>query len=268
VLNNKWAPGQANLLARFGFTKKSNDSEGQQEAGTSADDAFLRTTDTTEYLQGNLLPVKGHQHPGPGWPAYRGWRWGQRQLRGRWWRWLHLPLFPGYGISEVVLRMLMHTWFLCGHAGLWFWFDSDLMCPRSGMRTRHISCIPKVPYFCVADFTHTVHLLKLPIELIKAKIRPNVRFIGNGCIFDYWCCSCLSPSAISVVALTLVQRSAHLCNSAPGSSWKTSKLYCAPRKNNIMTIMTVTAKVDWQLFLAYTCPNIVVLKNPLEVQVS
>jgi len=48
----------------------------------------------------------------------------------------------------------------------------------------------------------------------------------------------ISLSAISVFALTLVQRSARHCNSAPGSSWKTSKLYCAPRKNNIMTIMS------------------------------
>ena len=40
---------QKNLLAHFGFTKKSktNYSEEQQEAGSSADDAFLRATDTT-----------------------------------------------------------------------------------------------------------------------------------------------------------------------------------------------------------------------------
>jgi len=38
-----------NLLSHFGFTKKSktNVSVEQQEAGSSADDAFLRPTDTT-----------------------------------------------------------------------------------------------------------------------------------------------------------------------------------------------------------------------------
>ena len=45
MLNNKFLMSkrrQANLLAHFGFTKKSktNDSEEQQEAGSLADDAF------------------------------------------------------------------------------------------------------------------------------------------------------------------------------------------------------------------------------------
>ena len=72
VLNNKFLMSkrrQANLLAHFGFTKKwkTNDSVEQQEAGSSADDAFLRATDTTAAPAGNhLLPVKAHQHPGPG----------------------------------------------------------------------------------------------------------------------------------------------------------------------------------------------------------
>ena len=44
---------------------------------------------------------------------------------------------------------------------------------------------------------------------------------------------CLS----SVVALTLVQQCTCNFSSAPGSSWKPSKLSCSPRKN-IMTIMS------------------------------
>ena len=48
----------ANVVAHFGFTKKwkRNYSEEQQKAGSLADDAFLRATDTTAA------------------PAYRGWR--------------------------------------------------------------------------------------------------------------------------------------------------------------------------------------------------
>ena len=95
--------------------------EEQQEADSSADDAFLRATDTTTAPAGKPAACESPPTPGPGWPAYRGWRWGKQQLRGCWWRWLHLPLSPGYGISEVVLRMLMHTWFLV--ATLAFGFD-------------------------------------------------------------------------------------------------------------------------------------------------
>jgi len=58
---------QANLLAHFGFTKKSKTNE--QEASSSADDAFLRATDTTAAPAGKPAacespptPALGDQH--------------------------------------------------------------------------------------------------------------------------------------------------------------------------------------------------------------
>ena len=90
----------------------------------------------------------------------------------------------------------------------------------------------------MADFTHSVRLLKLPIEFIKANIRPNVRIIGSGCIFNYWCCLRRIPSAISVVALTLVQRSAHvIATLLLVVAEKPQNFTARPEKNN-MTIMS------------------------------
>lgn len=54
---------QGNLLANFRFTKKSNDSEEQQEASSSADAVSYRTTDTTAApagtAAGESLPIAG-----------------------------------------------------------------------------------------------------------------------------------------------------------------------------------------------------------------
>ena len=91
---------QANLLAHFGFTKKlkTNDSVEQQEAGSSADDAFLRATDITAAPAGKPAACESPPTPGPGVT-------GIQRLEAE----LHLPFSPSYGISEVVLRMLMET---------------------------------------------------------------------------------------------------------------------------------------------------------------
>ena len=55
-------------LAHFEFTKKlkTNDSVEQQEASSSADDAFLRATDTTAAPAGKPAACESPPTPGPG----------------------------------------------------------------------------------------------------------------------------------------------------------------------------------------------------------
>ena len=69
MLNNNFLMSkrrQANLLAHFGFTKKSktNNSEEQQEAGSSADHAFFRATDTTAAPAGKPSACESPPTPG------------------------------------------------------------------------------------------------------------------------------------------------------------------------------------------------------------
>jgi len=103
--------------AHLGFTKKSktNDSVEQQEASSSADDAFFRATDTTAAPAGKPATCESPPTPGPGVTGIQdgpteagdGVNGSSEAADGG--DSLHLPLSPGYGISEVVLHMLMHT---------------------------------------------------------------------------------------------------------------------------------------------------------------
>ena len=84
--------------------------EEQPEASSSADDAFLRATDTTAAPAGKPAacespptPALGDQHTEAG----DGVNGSSEAADGG--DSLHLPLSPGYGILEVVLHMLMHT---------------------------------------------------------------------------------------------------------------------------------------------------------------
>ena len=151
MLNNKFLMSkrrQANLLAHFGFTKKlkTNDSVEQQQASSSADDAFLRATDTTAAPAGKPAACESPPTPGPE---------IQRLEAG-----LHLPFSPGYGISEVVLRMLMQTWFLVAMAsgknkggGLILYVDN---------RWRHTGHITVKENICCQD-----------VELLAVRLRSH-----------------------------------------------------------------------------------------------
>ena len=113
---------QANLLSHFGFTKKSktNDSEEQQEASSSADDAFLRATDTTAAPAGKPAACESPTTPGPGVTGIQRLEMGSTAAQK--------PL-----MAVTPPASLSRLWYFrgcfahvnaylipCGHAGFWF----------------------------------------------------------------------------------------------------------------------------------------------------